>query len=539
MINRRRFMGTTLLGGAGLLSSGCPASKDTNPSVTPDYTVKPFELDELSIADLQDRMSTGQLTAQSITNLYLHRIDELDREGPELASIIETNPQAIEIADELDRERQSLGPIGPLHGLPVILKDNIYNADKMTTTSGSLALEGSIPAQDSFVAQKLREAGAIILAKANLSEWANFRSTMSSSGWSSRGGQCRNPYALDRNPCGSSSGSAVAIAANLGTIAIGTETDGSIVCPSTRNGIVGIKPTVGLISRSGIIPISHIQDTAGPMARTVRDGATMLGAITGMDKRDSATAAGEGNSYSDYTQFLENEGMRNARIGVVRNFSGFDRRVLSVLDEALSAMASDGAIIIDPADVPNMEKYDESEFEAMMYEFKAGLNKYLANLGPAAPVKNLSEVITFNEENQDRSMPFFGQEILIASDEKGPLSDRIYQDALSNNRRYSRSEGIDAVMNKHSLDALVAPTGNPAWVTDHINGDQGSGYSSRPAAVAGYPSITVPMGFVAGLPVGISFFGRAWSEPTLLRIAYAYEQANTHRYPPKFLKTLG
>lgn len=539
MINRRRFIGTTLLSGAGLLSSGCTASNETNPSVTSDNTTKPFELDELSIADLQDRMSSHELTAQSITSLYLNRINELDRGGPELASIIETNPQALEIAEELDRERKSRGPRGPLHGIPVILKDNIDTADKMTTTAGSLALEGSIPPQDSFIAQKLREAGAIILAKANLSEWANFRSTMSSSGWSGRGGQCRNPYALDRNPCGSSSGSGVAIASNLGAIAIGTETDGSIVCPSTRNGIVGIKPTVGLISRSGIIPISHIQDTAGPMARTVRDGAVMLGTLTGEDRRDSATTASEGKSYSDYTSFLEREGMRNARIGVVRNFPGFDNRVLTLLEEAISAMASDGAIIVDPADVPNMEKYGESEFEAMMYEFKAGLNTYLANLGPAAPVKNLSEIIAFNEENQDRSMPFFGQEILIASDEKGPLSDSAYNDALSNNRRYSRSEGIDSVMNQHSLDALVAPTGNPAWLTDHINGDQGSGYSSRPAAVAGYPSITVPMGFVAGLPVGISFFGRAWSEPTLLKIAYAYEQANTHRRPPKFLKTLG
>lgn len=542
MIDRRRFLGTTIMGSAVLAaaSAACTSTsqtatdpKDPNPEATP------FELDEVTVSDLQESMQSGQHTARSITQMYLHRIETLDREGPHLGSIIETNPQVQEIADQLDAERQSGWTRGPLHGIPVIIKDNIDTADHMTTTAGSLAMEGSIPAKDSFVAKKLREAGAIIFAKANLSEWANFRSTMSSSGWSARGGQCRNPYALDRNPCGSSSGSAVAIAANLGAVAIGTETDGSIVCPSTRNGIVGIKPTVGLVSRSGIIPISHTQDTAGPMTRTVRDGALLLGVLTGVDPRDNATAVSDGNSYNDYTQFLEVDGLLEARIGVARNFTGFDRRVLNLFDEAITVIAAKGATIVDPADIPNMDKYKDSEFEAMMYEFKAGLNTYLNNLGPSAPVKSLTEIIAFNEENRDRSMPFFDQEILIESDTKGPLTDRAYRDALTNNQLYSRREGIDAVMDEHNLDAIVAPTGNPAWITDHINGDQGTGYSSGPAAVAGYPDITVPLGFVAGLPVGISFFGRAWSEPTLLKLAYAYEQATNHRKMPRFLPTLG
>ena len=542
MINRRRFLGTTIMGSAGLAaaSAGCtPANRTDTESEGPDPAAPAFELDEATVADLQESMESGQRTARSITELYLGRIEALDRQGPDLGSIIETNPQALEIADQLDAERRSGGPRGPLLGIPVIIKDNIDTADQMTTTAGSLALEDSIPAQDSSVAQKLREAGAIILAKANLSEWANFRSTMSSSGWSGRGGQCRNPYALDRNPCGSSSGSAAAIAANFGALAIGTETDGSVVCPSTRNGVVGIKPTVGLVSRAGIIPISHIQDTAGPMARTLRDGAVLLGALTGVDPRDDATAASEGHSYNDYTQFLEADGLRDARIGVARSFPGFDARVVALFDEAIAAMAAGGATIVDPADVPNMDKYGDSEFEAMMYEFKANLNAYLQSLGPAAAVKSLAEIIAFNEENQDRSMPFFGQEILIDSEAKGPLTDQAYRDALTNNRRYSRREGIDAVMDEHNLDAIIAPTGNPAWMTDHVNGDQATGFSSRPAAVAGYPAITVPMGFVAGLPVGISFFGRAWSEPTLLKLSYAFEQATNHREAPRFLSTLG
>ena len=542
MINRRRFLGTTIMGGAGLAaaSAGCtPANETDTGSEGPDPAAAPFELDEATVEDLQESMESGQRTARSITELYLGRIAALDRQGPDLGSIIETNPQALEIADQLDVERRDGGTRGPLHGIPVIIKDNIDTADQMTTTAGSLALEGSIPAQDSYVAQKLREAGAIILAKANLSEWANFRSTMSSSGWSGRGGQCRNPYALDRNPCGSSSGSAAAIAANFAALAIGTETDGSVVCPSTRNGVVGIKPTVGLVSRAGIIPISHIQDTAGPMTRTLRDGAVLLGALAGVDPRDDATAASEGNSYTDYTQFLEADGLRDGRIGVARSFAGFEARVVALFDEAIAAMAAGGATIVDPADVPNMDKYGDSEFEAMMYEFKANLNAYLESLGPVAAVKSLAEIIAFNEENRDRSMPFFGQEILIDSEAKGPLTDQAYRDALANNRRYSRREGIDALMDEHNLDAIIAPTGNPAWMTDHVNGDQAAGFSSRPAAVAGYPAITVPMGFVAGLPVGISFFGRAWSEPTLLKLAYAFEQATNHREAPRFLPTLG
>jgi amidase len=410
----------------------------------------------------------------------------------------------------------------------------------MTTTAGSLALEGSIPPQDSFIAAQLRAAGAIILAKANLSEWAYFRGERASSGWSARGGQCRMPYALDRNPCGSSSGSGVAVSANLAALTIGTETGGSIMCPSSINGVVGIKPTVGLWSRSGIIPISHSQDTAGPMARTVRDAAILLGPLTGVDPRDEATSASAGNAQTDYTQFLDADGLQGARIGVARSFTGFDPRIIDLFDASIVAMREAGAVIVDPANLDASAWNDPLSLVLLEYEFKADLNAYLESLGPDAPVKSLAEVIEFNEQNADVEMPYFGQQRMYASQARGPLTDRAYLDAKRTIQRNNREDGIDRLMNEHNLDAIVAPTMDLAWPTDHIKGDRLEGGSSAgPAAIAGYPDISVPMGFVSGLPVGVSFFGRAWSEPTLLRVAHAYEQATNHRRAPTFAATLG
>ncbi|MCI0489672.1 MAG: amidase [Blastocatellia bacterium] len=529
-LNRRAFLQYSLAGGA-LALSGSALSKTARAAFSP----APFELEETSIAELQDAMKTGELTARAIVDKYLARIDEIDKQGAALNSIIEINPDARAIADSLDEERKSRGARGPLHGIPVLIKDNIDTADHMTTTAGSLALAGSIPAQDAFVAKRLREAGAVILGKTNLSEWANFRSTRSSSGWSGRGGQTRNPYALDRNPCGSSSGSGAAAAASLCAAAIGTETDGSIVCPSSANSIVGIKPTLGLVSRSGIIPIAHSQDTAGPMARTVADAATLLGALTGVDPRDAATNTSRGKSHSDYTRFLDPQGLRGARIGVARNFFGFNDKVDKLMEEAVKAMKGLGAVIVDPANITTAGKFDDSEFEVLLYEFKADLNKYLAGLGPGAKVHSLKEIIEFNEKNREKEMPFFGQEIFIRAQEKGPLTSRAYRAALKKNQQLARTQGIDATMLKHRLDAIVAPTGGPPWTTDLVNGDHFSGGSSSPAAVAGYPNITVPAGYIFGLPVGISFFGRAYTEATLIKLAYSFEQATRFRKPPQFL----
>jgi amidase len=542
MIDRRRFLQTTALGATGVtLGPAACAPPDRGEAADQESTqVPPFELDEVTIAELQRSMESGERTARSIVELYLGRIEALDRQGPELRSIIETNPDALAIADELDEERRSNGPRGPLHGIPVAIKDNIDTHDRMTTTAGSLALEGSIPIQDSFVAQKLREAGAIILAKANMSEWAYFRGERATSGWSARGGQCRNPYALDRNPCGSSSGSGVAGSANLAAVTIGTETGGSIMCPSSINGIVGIKPTVGLWSRSGIIPISHSQDTAGPMCRTVADAAALLGPVTGVDPRDPATAESAGNAEADYSQFLDGGGLRGARIGVARSFTGFDPRVYELFEEALEAMTAGGAVLVDPANLNPAAWNDPLSLVLLEYEFKADLNAYLASLGPEAPVRSLAEVIEFNERNADLEMPYFGQQRMYAAQARGPLTDPEYLEAVRTIQRANRAEGIDALVNEHDLDAIVAPTMDLAWPTDHIKGDRLDGGSSAgPAAIAGYPDISVPMGFVAGLPVGISFFGRAWSEPTLIRIAYAFEQATNHRRAPSFAPTLG
>jgi amidase len=542
MIDRRRFIQATVLGGTAIAMgpAGCTPAPQPTKSAGSDPVNGPFELDEVTVEQVQKSMESGQRTARSITELYLNRINALDSRGPELRSIMETNPEALEIADRLDAERKSRGPRGPLHGIPVAIKDNIDTHDRMTTTAGSLALKGSIPPEDSFIAQKLREAGAVILAKANMSEWAYFRGERATSGWSARGGQCRNPYALDRNPCGSSSGSGVAAAANLAALTIGTETGGSIMCPSSINGIVGIKPTVGLWSRSGIIPISHSQDTAGPMTRTVRDAAILLGALTGVDPRDPATAASAGKSQTDYTQFLDADGFKGARIGVTRSFPGFEPRVIALFNRAIEVMKSGGATIVDPVNLPNAAWNDTLPLLVLEYEFKAGMDRYLKTLGPAAPVKTLAEIIEFNEKNREAEMPFFGQERLHASQARGPLTDEAYRSALRTIQRGNRQDGIDALLAKDKLNALIAPTCGPAWMTDHLVGDRfDGGFSAGPAAIAGYPDITVPMGFVAGLPVGISFFGRAWSEPTLLRLAYAFEQATKHRRPPAFEPTLG
>lgn len=529
--NRRQFLQKSIHTGiaASVLSEASPAAERV------DSRVPSFELDELGIAELQEGLAAGKYTARSLTEKYLARIEAVDRSGPAVNSIIELNPDALEQAAALDRERKDKGPRGPLHGIPVLVKDNLDTADRMATTAGSLALVGAKPPKDSFVVQRLRATGVVLLGKTNLSEWANIRSNHSTSGWSGRGGLTRNPYALDRNTSGSSSGSGAAVAANLCAGAIGTETDGSIISPSSTCGIVGIKPTLGLVSRSGIIPIAHSQDTAGPMTRTVRDAALLLGAIVGGDPEDPATADSRDKAFTDYTKFLDPHGLRGARIGVARKYFGFSEAVDALMQAALNAMKKEGAILIDPADLDSQGKLEGGEMTVLLYELKADLNAYLARLGPSAPVHTLKEVIEFNERNRSKELPYFGQELFIKAEAKGPLTSKEYLDALERNRRLTRQEGIDALMDKHKLDAIVAPSGGPAWVTDLVNGDHFSGGSSDAAAVAGYPNINVPAGMIFGLPVGISFFGRAWSEPTLLRLAYSFEQATKHRQPPRFL----
>ncbi|HEY2663119.1 MAG TPA: amidase [Candidatus Binataceae bacterium] len=499
----------------------------------PQSEVTPLKLDELTITDLQDGMNSGRFTARSLVESYLRRIDEIDRSGPCLNSVIELNPDALAIADTLDLERQAKRVRGPLHGVSVLLKDNLDTADRMMTTAGSRALVGSRPPIDSFVARRLREAGAVILGKTNMSEWAYIRSRKATSGWSGRGGLTRNPYALDRNPCGSSSGSGVAVSANLCGAAIGTETDGSIVCPASTNGIVGIKPTVGLISRSGIIPISHTQDSAGPMCRTVSDAAIVLGALTGIDPDDDATSDSPIPSVFQYTQYLDRDGLKGARIGVVRHYFAYPASPL--MEAALEVMRGQGAVLVDPAAIETIGKFDRSERTLLLYELKADLNAYLARLGPDAPVHTLREVIEFNLRNASTELRYFGQDLLLEADAKGSLTSPEYLAALANNHAMARMQGIDAAMDKWRLDALVAPVTGPAWVTDLVTGDHIIGGGSQLAAVAGYPSVNVPAGFIFGLPVGISFFGRAWSEPTLLRLAFAFEQASNVRKTPRFL----
>ena len=496
-------------------------------------------LPEWTISELQEKMESGELTARRLAELYLERISEIDKEGPYINSIIELNPDTLEIADTLDEERKAGKTRGMLHGIPILIKDNIDTADHMQTTSGSLALEGNIAAKDAFIVKQLRKAGALILGKTNLSEWANFRGKRSVSGWSSRGGLTRNPYALDRSACGSSAGSGAAVAANLCAGAVGTETDGSVICPAQTNGIVGIKPTLGLLSRSGIIPIAHSQDTAGPMARTVADAAILLGAMTGIDGRDKATSLSRKRNSSNYARFLDRDGLRDARIGVARNMAGTNPRILKIFDLCIEVMKHLGAVIVDPADVPNFDKFSKTEIEVLHYEFKADLNKYLKSVNGNVPVHSMDDVIRFNEENSHKVMPYFGQEHMLTAQDKKSLRDKKYRDALAKNLRLTRKEGIDAAMRKHKLDALVVPTGGPAWLIDLVNGDSINWdmESTSPAAVAGYPHITVPAGYIFGLPVGLSFFAQAWQEPTLIKFAYAFEQATQYRRQPRFLPT--
>ncbi|MGH8937198.1 MAG: amidase [Acidimicrobiia bacterium] len=536
-VSRREFLRYTA--SAGALAAAAPALPGLS-TARRALPAQQFEFGEATIAELQAAMEAGRQTSRRLVQAFIDRIKGIDLAGLQLNSVIEINPDALEIADRLDRERQSKGPRGPLHGIPVLIKENIATADRMETTAGSFALLGSRPPRDSFMASRLREAGAVILGKTNLSEWANFRSFQSSSGWSGRAGQCLNPYVLDHNPCGSSSGSGAAIAANLGVASLGTETDGSIVCPSTANALVGIKPTLGLTSRSGVVPIAHSQDVVGPMARTVADAATVLGALTGVDPLDPVTEESQGKAHSDYRQFLDPQGLRGARIGVWRQgVFGNSPEADEIAEAAIGEIGRLGATVVDPADIPHADELGEPEFTVLLYEFKADLNAYLAGL-ESSRVRTLQEVIEFNEENADIEMPFFDQEIFLLAQEKGPLTDPAYLEALSTARRLAREEGIDTVMDELELDAIVAPTGSPPWTIDLINGDHFLFGSSSPAAVAGYPNITVPAGFShEELPVGMSFMGRAWSEPTLIKLTFAFEQGTKARHAPQFVPSLG
>jgi amidase len=502
-------------------------------------TAQNLRLEETSLSDLEQGFRENRFTARTVAEWYLARIDSMNRKGPAVNAVIEINPEALAIAGALDSERRSKGARGPLHGVPLLIKDNIDTADRMSTTAGSLALAGSIASRDAFVVQRLRAAGAVILGKTNLSEWANFRSTHSVSGWSGRGGQTRNPYALDRNPCGSSSGSAAAVAANFCAVAVGTETDGSVTAPASVCGIVGMKPTLGLIGRSGIIPIAHSQDTAGPMARTVRDAALLLNAMAGVDARDTVTQAASGKAQPDYTRFLDPRGLKGARLGVERKYFGANTGMDHVLEECLAEMKRLGAEVVDPANLPSHGQYDDDELEVLLYEFKTDLNAYLGGLRPNVRVRSLADLIAFNREHRKDEMPYFEQELFEKAQAKGPLSDKAYEQARAKCVRLSRIEGIDAALSKYKLDAIVAPTAGPAPLNDYLLGDPNWPGCTTPAAVAGYPHITVPAGLVRGLPVGISFFGTAWSEPTLLKLAYSFEQATKARRAPGFPATLG
>ncbi|MFM9905552.1 MAG: amidase [Pyrinomonadaceae bacterium] len=520
MIDRREFLGSAIAGTALVIGSRTTFGSTTD-----------INLEEATVFGLQAAMAGGQTTARKIAEGYLTRIANIDKK---LNSVIELNPDALAIAGQMDAERKAGKIRGPLHGIPILIKDNIDTADMLKTTAGSLALlDAPTPRQDAFIVKQLRAAGAIILGKTNLSEWANFRSTKSSSGWSGRGGQTHNPYIIDRNPCGSSSGSGSAIAANLAGIAVGTETDGSIICPSATCGIVGIKPTLGLVSRSGIIPIAHSQDTAGPMCRTVADAAVLLTILAGVDANDSITSQAE-KEKRDYTQFLQKDGLKGMRIGIGRQYFGRNEKVDKLIEPHLEVLKDGGATLLDVT-FPKLQNFGDAEFEVLLYEFKEGLNKYLTGRGGTN--KTLKDLIAFNEKNADKEMPYFGQEIFQQAEEKGDLNDRAYRIALLQTKLMTQEQGIDGVMDKDKLDAIVAPSGGVAWMTDLVSGDCGVFESSSLAAVAGYPNITVPAGYIQGLPAGISFFGKAFSEPTLIKIAYAFEQATLARRPPKFLPT--
>ncbi len=514
-----------------IISLTCQSPVNTKKQAVADNTW----LEEMTISRLQLGYKEEEYSIGEVVAAYLDRIIETDMNGPQLNSIIEINPDAMQIAEELDREMAAGKTRGPLHGIPVILKDNIDTYDKMPTTAGATALRNSYIKTDSYIARKLREAGAVIIAKSNLSEWANFRAMVSSSGWSGIGGQTKNPYVLDRNPCGSSSGSAVAVSANLCMVALGTETNGSIVCPSNNNGIVGIKPTVGLIGRSGIVPISFTQDTPGPMGRTVEDAVICLGALTGLDSLDSKTFNTAGKSFTDYTKYLKADGLKGKRIGLLKNSMGFSDKVDTLMRQAAAEMASKGAEIID-IEASKSTDYENASMQVMLYEFKDGLNKYFAGLDDNVPVKNLKELIEYNKKDTVE-LRYFDQKIFIEAEKKGDLNTPEYRKSLGKMLKATREEGIDKLMNANKLDAIIAPTGSPAWKTDLLNGDHYIGGSSSLAAISGYPAITVPMGFVENLPVGITFFGRAWSEPVLIEIAYSYEQSSRHRKAPKYLVT--
>ncbi len=537
-LSRRDFITYGAAGVAATMTAGTLSTSAAGAENSGDAGARTGDgVEETTILELQQSMASGERTARFLTEAYLERIEEIDSTGPALNSVLALNPDALDIASALDRERQERGPRGALHGIPVLLKDNLETGDRMATTAGSLALAGSVAARDSFVAERLRGAGCVLLGKANLSEWANFRSSRSTSGWSGVGGQTRNPYALDRNPCGSSSGSGASVAASLCAAAIGTETDGSVVCPANANGIVGIKPTLGLVSRAGIVPLAHSQDTAGTMGRTVADATAMLTAIAGADSRDDATAASAQHLPADFAAFLLQDGLQGARLGVARNYTGFHEKCEALLEDALAAMRSAGARVIDPIELPNRGDYGDAEYEVLLYEFKADLNNYLAQR-PSVQVKSLANLIDFNRSLADAEMPYFQQEVFEEAQEKGALTEAPYQEALEKCTRLAGTEGIDAALKKDGLDAIVAITGGPAWLTDLVIGDHFLGGCSQPAAVAGYPHVTVPMGYVFGLPVNISFLSTAWSEPTLIRIAYAFEQLTQHRQAPRFLQTV-
>ena len=521
----------------GMLAAGMSVAPLLGACATVGALAPITNVEELGVAEIQAAMKAGRLDAESLVKMYLARIDTIDRNGPTLRSVQEVNPDAIPIARALDEERKAGRSRGPLHGIPVLLKDNIATADKMETTAGTLALVGARPREDSTIARRLRQSGAVILGKASMSEWAYFKSTPGSSGWSSRSGQARNPYALNRTPCGSSSGSAIAVAASLVTVSIGTETDGSIICPAGVNGVVGIKPTVGLTSRAGVIPISVTQDTVGPFGRTVADAAAVLGALVGVDQRDPATQASFGKAQTDYLKYLELNGLRGARLGVPREgYFGYSPKADAIVNQAIETLRQGGATIVDPVKIPNFDRValTSAELVVLLYEFKAGVNAYLASVAPGAQVRTLDDVIEFNKRNTRENLPYFGQELLVRAQAKGDLTEAEYLEALEKCRRLAGKEGMDAIMDELQLDALIAPTTTPAWPVDLVNGDQFRGSSAKSAALVGYPLVSVPAGFAQGLPVGITFMGRAWSEPMLIKLAYAFEQASKARRPPQY-----